>query len=166
MVSVSCQDLEKTEKPADLIPESKMIDVLTELSLVYAARNYSKQKLEATGVKPDKYIYEKFDIDSLQFERSNDYYSEQYSQYERIYDSVKARIQKLKNRLDSLREIEVKREDSIKKAEKDSIIELESPKADSLVRRPRKIDTSRFNKIEKLKKKRRDSLISPPVSIE
>lgn len=161
LISGSCQDLEKTERPADLIPESKMVDVLTELSLVYAARNYNKQKLEATGIKPDEYIFEKFDIDSLQFERSNDYYSEQYSQYERIYDSVKSRIQKMKNRLDSLRDIEVKREDSIKQVEKDSIQAL-----DSLGRNPRKIDTTRMNKFKKIRKQRRDSLISPPVSID
>lgn len=161
LISGSCQDLEKTERPSDLIPESKMVDVLTELSLVYAARNYNKQKLEATGIKPDEYIFEKFDIDSLQFERSNDYYSEQYSQYERIYDSVKSRIQKMKNRLDSLRDIEVKREDSIKQAEKDSIQAL-----DSLGRNPRKIDTTRMNKFKKIRKQRRDSLISPPVSID
>ena len=90
---MSCQDVQKTEKPDDLIPEDKMIDVLTELSLVHAARNYNKFKLENTGINPDEYIYEKFDIDSLQFEKSNDYYSEQYTQYERIYDSVKVRLQ-------------------------------------------------------------------------
>lgn len=142
-----------------------MIDVLTELSLVYAARNYNKQKLEATGVKPDEYIYEKFDIDSLQFERSNDYYSEQYSQYERIYDSVKARIQKLKNQLDSLRDIEVKREDSIKKAEKDSIRELDSLRVDSIGGKTREIDSIKLKNFDKIKKERGDSLIASPTSV-
>ena len=131
MFSVSCQDLKKTEKPEDLIPQDKMVDVLTEMSLMYAARNYNKQKLENTGIKPDKYIYEKFDIDSLQFERSNDYYSEQYAQYEQIYDSVKMRLQVLKTRLDSIREREVKIEDSIKLAQKDSIKALDSTEIDS-----------------------------------
>lgn len=124
--SVSCQDIEKTEKPDNLIPEDRMIDILTELSLLHAARNYNKFKLEQTGINPDKYIYEKFDIDSLQFERSNDYYAEQYTTYERIYDSVKARIEVMKSRLDSLREIQVKREDSIKQAKKDSLKDIDS----------------------------------------
>jgi hypothetical protein len=143
-----------------------MIDVLTELSLVHAARNYSKQKLEATGINPDQYILDKFNIDSLQFERSSDYYTEQYSQYERIYDSVKVRLQVIKSRLDSIREVEVKIEDSIKQARKDSI-----KAADSLKLKPSKLklderDSIRTRKsdIKKLKQGK-DNLILPPAAV-
>ncbi|PTX44553.1 uncharacterized protein DUF4296 [Christiangramia gaetbulicola] len=160
IVLASCQDLEKTEKPDDLIPEDKMVEVLTELSLVNAARNYNKQKLEETGIKPKEYIYEKFDIDSLQFERSNDYYTEKYDQYERIYDSVKVRLQILKTRLDSLREIEVRIEDSIKLAKKDSLKALDSLSVDSL-----KTGSLKSKKRDSLKKDI-DSLIAPPVRFD
>lgn len=156
MLSVSCQDLKKTEKPEDLIPEDKMIDVLTEMSLMYAARNYNKQKLENTGIKPDEYIYERFDIDSLQFERSNNYYAEQYNQYERMYDSVKLRIQALKTRLDSIREVEVKIEDSIKKAKKDSIKAVDSVDVDSI-----KVDSLKLKSTGD-RTRAKDSL-APPV---
>lgn len=152
--TVSCQDLKKTEKPDNLIPEEKMIDILTELSLLHAARNYNKFKLEETGIKPDKYIFEKFNIDSLQFEKSNNYYAEQYSQYERIYDSVKARIEVMKSRLDSLRAIDVKREDSIKKAEKDSLKALDSLEVNK--------DSIR-NEVDKIEPE--DSLVPPPALI-
>lgn len=144
------------EKPDDLIPEDKMIDVLTEMSLVYAARNYNKQKLENTGIVPDEYIFEKFNIDSLQFTRSNDYYAEQINQYERIYDSVKVRLQVIKTRMDSLREIEVKIEDSIKLAQKDSIKALDSVEIDSV-----KVDSLKL-KEEGDRTRRKDSL-APPV---
>lgn len=152
--TVSCQDLKKTEKPDNLIPEEKMIDILTELSLLHAARNYNKFKLEETGIKPDKYIFEKFNIDSLQFEKSNNYYAEQYSQYERIYDSVKARIEVMKSRLDSLRAIDVKREDSIKQAEKDSLKALDSLEVNK--------DSIR-NEVDKIEPE--DSLVPPPALI-
>ncbi|TBW30084.1 DUF4296 domain-containing protein [Gramella sp. KN1008] len=152
--SVSCQDLKKTEKPDDLIPEDKMIEVLTELSLLHAARNYNRSKLEETGIRPEEYIYEKFNIDSLQFERSNNFYAEQYTDYERIYDSVKVRIQRMKTRLDSLREVEVKREDSIKMAEKDSLKVLDSLGIDT--------DSLR-SEIKEKKKLRADSLLPPPA---
>ena len=118
---ISCQDVKKVEKPEDLIPEDKMIDVLTELSLVHAARNYDKSRLEQTGIDPEVYIYEKFGIDSLQFKRSNAYYADQYQQYERMYDSVKIRLQVMKSKLDSIRDIEIRIEDSIKLAKKDSL---------------------------------------------
>ena len=144
--------MQKTEKPDDLIPEDKMIDVLTELSLVHAARNYNKFKLENTGINPDEYIYEKFDIDSLQFEKSNDYYSEQYTQYERIYDSVKARLQIMKSRLDSIREVEVRIEDSIKRVKKDSL-----RMKDSL-----NVEVDSIGGIPDDLKVNRDSLVMPP----
>ncbi|WP_300435720.1 DUF4296 domain-containing protein [Christiangramia sp.] len=160
--SVSCQDLKKSERPEDLISESKMIDVLTEISLLHAARNYNKQKLENTGVNIDSYIYEKFDIDSLQLERSNDWYAEQYTQYERIYDSVKARVQVMKNRLDSIREIEVKKEDSIKKAKKDSLAILNSLQGNTKNIDSLKLESLKQTEIEEVLREGKDSLIESP----
>ena len=160
--SVSCQDLNKSEKPDDLIPEAKMIDVITEISLLHAARNYNKQKLEATGTNIDTYIYEKFDIDSLQLERSSNWYAEQFTQYERIYDSVKARIELRKNKLDSIREIEIKIEDSIKTAKKDSIKLLDSLKLNPRLRDSIRRDSIKRSKLDIIRK---DSLISP-VGVE
>jgi len=160
----SCQDLERSEKPEDLIPEAKMIDVLTEISLLHAARNYNKQKLEVTGVDPDTYIYEKFDIDSVQLEKSSDWYSEQYNQYERIYDSVKARLQIMKTRLDSVRDAEIKIEDSIKTVKKDSVAALDSLKVDDS-KKGFEIDSLKQKELEEsVKEERRDSLIAPPAS--
>ncbi|CAL65099.1 DUF4296 domain-containing protein [Christiangramia forsetii] len=161
----SCQDLKKSEKPKDLIPEAKMIDVLTEISLLHAARNYNKQKLENIGVDPDTYVYEKFDIDSMQFERSSNWYSEQYNQYEGIYDSVKARLQIMKTRLDSVRDIEIEIEDSIKQVKKDSIKALDSLKVDDS-KKDFKVDSLKQEKFEESLKNRKDSLIAPPELTE
>lgn len=157
---MSCQDVEKTERPDDLIPEDKMIDLLTELSLVNAARNFNKFKLEKTGIEPEKYIYEKFEVDSLQFERSNAWYSEQYTQYERIYDSVKARIQVMKTKLDSIMDRERRIEDSIKQAEKDSLRQVRDSLRDSG-------DTlRRFDTIKKRPKVLvKDSLLTSPPKV-
>ena len=163
-VSFSCQDLERTERPEDLIPEDKMIDVLTEMALLHAARNYNKQKLESTGIKPGEYIYEKYNIDSLQFEKSNDYYAEQYSDYERIYDSVKVRLQIMKIRLDSLRDVEIKIEDSIKLAKKDSLRSKDSVEVDTLKVDSLKVDSLKLKKLKKIREQK-DSLIAPPVKI-
>ncbi len=134
-----------------------MIDVLTELTLVHAARNFNREKLEKTGLIPDQYIYNKFDIDSLQFQRSTEYYSEQYSTYETMYDSVKNRIQRMKTRLDSIREIEVRIEDSIRQAKKDSIRSRDSLgiKKDSV-----NVD------LEIYEDTRPDSLVLPPSSLK
>ncbi len=153
---ISCQHINKTEKPDNLIPEKKMVDILTELFLVQSARDYNKSKLEKIGVTPDTYIYEKFGIDSLQFEKSSEWYSENYMQYERIYDSVKARVEVMKKRVDSLAEREREIKDSINLAKKDSIRRLDSLGIDR--------DSLRDLKIREPRKKIIDSLIAPPVS--
>jgi len=147
--------VEKMEKPKDLIPEAKMIDILAELSIVQAARNFNKFKMENLGVNPGEYIYNKFGIDSLQLERSTEYYSENYIQYDRMYDSVKAKIRVLKTKTDSLREIEVKIEDSINLAKKDSLRALDSLGVDR-----EEVDTLTFK--ERRNSRLRDSLVIPP----
>ena len=90
-----------------------MVDVLTELSLVQGARSYNRQILEQAGLKPRAYIWSKFDIDSSQFSRSSDYYARNYVQYQRIYDSVKIRLEGLKDTYDSIRAEEERVRDSI-----------------------------------------------------
>ena len=161
----SCQDLDKTEKPDNLISEPKMIDILTELSLVQAAKNYNKFKLEQTGIEPDVYVFEKFKVDSVQFEKSSDYYSDQYVIYERMYDSVRARLQVMKSRLDSIRDIEIRIEDSIKKVKKDSLKLMDSLKLDPVKADSLRKDSIRLKKLNDLKVLRKDSLVAPPKAM-
>ncbi|MEO2063955.1 MAG: DUF4296 domain-containing protein [Christiangramia sp.] len=171
LAAFSCQDVHKAEKPDDLIAEDQMIDILTELSLIQAARNFNKQKLEDLGINPDEYIYEKYGIDSLQFEKSSDYYAENYLEYDRMYDSVKARIEKLKVRLDSIRDREIEIRDSLALITKDSLKMVDSlrntVKMDSL-------EIEQFMKnwkgenvlLEEQDAEEQDSLIAPPAIIK
>ena len=121
-VLVSCQDIERTPKPEDLIPEPKMVEVLTEIALLHGARTYNKNILQQKGVDPKAYLWQKYDIDSLQFLKSNDYYSENFEQYQRIYDSVKLRLERYKIVYDTLREREERREDSIRRVEENDTL--------------------------------------------
>lgn len=146
----SCQDIHKSPKPEDLIPEDKMEDVLIEISLLNGARSYNRDLMEAKGINPDRFIYEKYGIDSVQFVRSNEYYSEHYKQYQEIYTNVKNRLEALKVEYDSIREQDEKRLDSLRTLEekdtlrpdkikklKDSLLLKKVKKQDSLV--PRRI---------------------------
>lgn len=116
---ISCQDVKKMDKPEDLIPEAKMVNVLTEMSLLQGARSYSKQELERRGIKPDEYLWEKYDIDSSQFNRSSDYYATNYVAYQRIYEKVRDSLEQLKSRFDSIREEEERVRDSIRKEQRE-----------------------------------------------
>ncbi len=172
---ISCQEIDKADKPDNLIPEDKMIDILTELSIVNAARNFNKQKLEDLGINPDEYIYNKYKIDSLQFERSSDYYADNYLEYDRMYDSVKVRVERLKTKLDSLRDIEIAIRDSIAAVKKDStkvadslrdIVKMDSLDIEKFMKERFKAKDSMFKKKDSLKLKKNDSLIAPPQLIK
>lgn len=133
MILISCQDIEKTPKPDDLIPEEKMVKVLTDISLLHGARTYNKNLMEQKGIAPYEYLWEKYGVDSTQFRRSSDYYSENYKQYQRIYDSVKRRLETMQVRYDSLREVEERRQDSIRDLDTTSIRRADLEAEDSLV---------------------------------
>lgn len=155
----SCQNVEKTKKPADLIPEDKMVEVLTEISIMTSARNFNKRQFENTGIKPEVFIYEKFDIDSLQFERSNNYYAENYTTYENIYSRVKENLMEMKDKFDSLRDVERKRKDSLLAVEKN----LDSVQIDSLNIRS---DSIRVEQEKRLDSLQSDTTLIHPRSIE
>ncbi len=111
---ISCQDINRTPKPDNLIPEDKMVDVLTEISLLHGARSYNKSQMEEKGIDPYPYLTEKYGIDSIQLVQSNDYYAQNYKQYRRIYDSVKVRLETLVAEYDSIREMEQRKRDSLR----------------------------------------------------
>lgn len=130
---ISCQDINRTPKPDDLIPEEKMIDVLTEISLLHGARSYNKAQMEEKGIDPYPYLTEKYGIDSLQLVQSNDYYAQNYKQYRRIYDSVKARLEILVEEYDSIREMEQLKRDSLREKPRGDSIPPKRIRRDSLV---------------------------------
>lgn len=141
LLLVSCQDIEKTETPDNLITENTMVDVLTELALLNSAKNYNKRFLEETGFKPEEFLLNKYNIDSLQLAESTRYYARNYSQFEGMYGKVHRNLEALKNKLDIKRGEEQKIKDSILELQKesDSIIIIDStillsPTRDSLIR--------------------------------
>ncbi|MCC8360966.1 DUF4296 domain-containing protein [Salinimicrobium sediminilitoris] len=119
----SCQDIDRTPKPDNLIPEDKMVEVLTELSILHGARSYNKSLMEEKGINAYPYLTNKFGIDSVQLVQSNNYYAENYKEYQMIYDRVKERLEILMEQYDSIREVEKKKKDSLRRVpENDSIV--------------------------------------------
>ena len=134
----SCQDIDRTPKPDNLIPEDKMVEVLTELSILHGARSYNKSLMEEKGINAYPYLTNKFGIDSVQLVQSNNYYAENYKEYQMIYDRVKERLEILMEQYDSIREMEKEKRDSLRSVPgKDSIVPRKFIN-DTLV--PRRID--------------------------
>ena len=121
---VSCHDIERPKKPDNFIEREEMTDILYDISLLRALKTYSVNDMRALGLEPDTFIYDKYDVDSLQLAQSIDYYSVNFNEYTSIWEEVNARltaqrdeIQFEQNDLDSIRIEESKRRrDSIKKA--------------------------------------------------
>lgn len=110
----SCQDIKEVESPANLISEDKMVDVLTDLSILNSAKNFNKRSLEETGIRPNTYLYEKHEIDSLQLAKSAEYYAKKYDMLDRIYSRVKVNLDKMKVNLETIKIEEERIEDSIR----------------------------------------------------
>lgn len=100
---VSCRDVNKPKKPKDLIGKDVMVEVLTEAYLANAARSVDNRSILAKGVKMDSLIYDKFDIDSLQFVKSNEYYAANMDIYMEIFKKVESNLTSMEKNLDSIR---------------------------------------------------------------
>ena len=90
------ENIRKIPTPDNLISEEKMVDVIYEMTLISVSKGVNRIILENSGVIPEKYIFEKYNIDSLQFALSNEFYSNDLKRYLDIYDRVKVKLQENK----------------------------------------------------------------------
>lgn len=96
----SCQNatVEKPEKPID---EPVMIDILYDLSLLEAIKTQNISDSDNT-INSSQYIYKKYKIDSIQFVQNNKYYAADIENYKKMFDKVKARLEKETNKMDAI----------------------------------------------------------------
>ena len=99
----SCGE-EVIKKPIDLISKEKMIDILYDLALINAAKTTGPQVMEDRNFVPMQFIYDKYEIDSIQFVSSDLYYASLPLEYEEIYKKVENRIVKEREKFEKLDE--------------------------------------------------------------
>jgi len=119
----ACNRVEKPKKPDNLIAKNKMVDILFDVIVFNAAKGTVKKVLENSTVTPDVYIYEKHQIDSLQFVKSNEYYAYDIKDYERMIDQVEEKIEAKK----AIYQKEIDLEEERRKKRLDSIKNLGEP---------------------------------------
>lgn len=103
------------ERPENLIPKEKMVDILRDLAILNAARTTNVAILQKNNVEPMPYLYAKFGIDSTQFSDSDRYYASLPEEYESIYAKVEMRLEKEKEEIEELKRVK----DSIKFKERE-----------------------------------------------
>ncbi|WP_323787128.1 DUF4296 domain-containing protein [Psychroserpens sp.] len=115
----ACHRIERPKKPDNLIPKDKMADVLFDVFVFNAAKGSDHGLLQSNNVTPTIYIFEKHQIDSLQFVKSNEYYAYDVKAYEDLINKVELKIKAKKAFFEKEKELEEerrkKRLDSIKK---------------------------------------------------
>jgi hypothetical protein len=116
LLLVSCQKngIGKPKKPDNLIPKNKMVEIIYDMSLITVAKGVNKRLLEENGLNPEEYVYNKYNIDSIQFVESNNYYAYHLEDYNNIYSQVKDRLTKEKAMYNDLIMREKKEKDSLK----------------------------------------------------
>ncbi len=147
LATFSCQSLETPPKPDVIIEEDKMVEILTDMAFIKAAKTTYRKVLEIEKVNPETYILKKHNIDSAVFAQNNIWYSGQLEKYADIFTRVKKnletsrdRYEKLKKEEDSIKKVQ----DSIKKA-KDKLEEKGLPKDEKqLEEEIEKAKTKRF----------------------
>lgn len=121
---LGCNKKIRPEKPSNLIAKDKMVDILFDLYIINGAKNVNKTLMEKMSFDGEKYVYNKHDIDSLQFANSNAYYAYDIEGYTKMVEKARDRLEKEKDKAQTLQKEEQKKkrlkQDSIKKANQKS----------------------------------------------
>jgi hypothetical protein len=91
------------EPPEDLIEEGVFSDILYDIAVLKAVHSTSPATLENQGILIMPYIYDKYDVDSLQLINSNKYYSTLGDRYFKLFESIETRLAEKSEVIDSLR---------------------------------------------------------------
>ena len=141
---MSCENLE-VNKPANLISEDQMVEILYDVVLINSAKGINKQSLQNKIKNPQAYIYEKYNIDSLQFAKSNAYYTFKNEIYKSIYEKLDLKLTAQKTEYEALLKEKKPIKDSVKEQKKIKIDPLKVERQiefESKMRPPlKKLDT-------------------------
>ncbi|WP_203294663.1 DUF4296 domain-containing protein [Luteirhabdus pelagi] len=143
LFAIGCQNIERPEKPENLIPREKMIDIYVESYLSNAARSVDNRAIRAYGIQLDSILYRRFSIDSIQYDESNRYYSSQLDIYEAMFDEVHERLNTQKVEIDSLIR-------NYRGKNKDSVNEV-SEELDTTTNKPRLVPPAQAQEVDSSK---------------
>jgi hypothetical protein len=109
---LACQGKTHIEKPENLIPPDVMEDLLYDMYVANGAVSVENVN-EEKNINYMYFVSEKYQIDSVRFSISNDYYTSQVDEYSKILERVKTRLEEdrelVRFELDSIRGFEESR---------------------------------------------------------
>ena len=93
------------DPPERLIEKDKFVNILFDLTLYNGIRNHTTPVFSTQELRIMPYLYSKYDFDSVQFFESNLYYASRGDLYLAMFDTVRARIERTEQLMDSLRKL-------------------------------------------------------------
>lgn len=102
LLIVSCDTLEGSKKPDNLIDEATMEEILYEATMMQIMDNFSQKNPDFISILGAPYLYLKHGIDSTQLVESEAYYTKNPRIYYSIYSRVLNRMQREKDSLEDL----------------------------------------------------------------
>lgn len=118
---ISCQDVQKPEKPTNLISQEVMVDILTDVYINNAARNINNKLLRNKNIKLDSIIYSKYRVDSLQFVLSNNYYCSNLDVYRDLLTKAQVKLMVLQTEKDSIYRAVTKQDSIINSLKREAV---------------------------------------------
>lgn len=123
----ACKD-EVIEKPKKLIDQKTMVNILYDLTILDALKANQSSILMDNNIDPNQYIYQKYNIDSLQFVQNNKYYAADVKAYKKMYEIIEKRLEEETILNDSL----------IKKTKQPISTKKQNPRKSELVKQKEK----------------------------
>lgn len=123
--SCNSNKIDKPKKPDNLLSKDKMVDILYDMAIVNAAKGTNKKMIQRRGLNPKEFVFNKHNIDSLQFAESNNYYTYYPQTYENIYEKVRFKLENRKKGYKAILDEEKKVKDSLSRKarrNKDSLL--------------------------------------------
>ncbi|MDG0967517.1 MAG: DUF4296 domain-containing protein [Flavobacteriaceae bacterium] len=121
---ISCSDVDK-DRPANLIGEEQMAQLIFELSIIDASQGFVPEKSKKPVRVHSASFYAYHEIDSLQFNLSSAYYAKHPKQYLRIVNRSKLLLEELEKE-------QSKQEEKKMMVEKDSLLSEKKDKNNRL----------------------------------
>lgn len=97
--AISCKD-DLVEIPKNLIDKDKMKEIIYDLAVLEAAKNQAT--MNEVYPKPSELLREKYKVDSLTFAKSSQYYAADAKDYKKMYEEVKERLNKDKEKMNRI----------------------------------------------------------------
>lgn len=115
LVVISCTSRTIYKKPENLIDKEKMITVWTDIYIAVGAKSVKTKTLK-NKINYIPLVLKSHNIDSIQFSKSNIYYTSRIDEYEKMFEEVQKRLKDLKEIYDPETEL-----DSILKRNKEEV---------------------------------------------